>query len=226
MDRFLRRVTAFVVVGAALASVAMANVPVPELSTVPRCLAFSPNGALAYKVTIVGLGGPVASASVELRFNTPGDTLICWCSTMPGPRPRSIFGTTNGSGVAQFGGTGGVALAAGGCLEYGNIGIPGTNKFAGEIFANGVKMQEFGTVSPDAVDPSGILPTNTTTLWNPGGHCSVGLADAVQHTTPLAVGSYEWCTDINCDKTVGLADGTILTPFLAQGASCVGDAGP
>jgi len=190
------------------------------LSYVPNCLGISPSGALAYVVTIVCDGGPVSGSNVELRFTTAGDTLLCWCSTVPGPRPRVLNATTNGAGVATF------HIEAGGCIEYGLVAIPGVLDFAGQVFADGVKMQEFGTVSPDAVDSMGRLPTNTSSLWDPAGSCATGLADAVQHTTPLATASYEWCTDINCDLAVGLADATILTPFLASAAECAGDAGP
>ena len=224
MDRFLRRVLTLAVVGVGCASLAYANVPNPDLSTVKRCLGISPTGALAYNVTIVGSGGPINASRVEVRFNIPGDTLVCWCNPFnpdPGPVPatHSFFANTNASGVATFN------IHAGGCIEYGLAAIPGASDIAGEIFADGVKMQEFGTVSPDAVDGSGRLPTTTSSLWDPAGSCTVGLSDAVQHTTPLATAVYEWCTDINCDNACGVADAVILTPFLASAASCVGNAG-
>ena len=155
-----------------------------------------------------------------MRFITVADTLICWCSPRPTPRPPSFFSNTNASGIATFN------IAAGGCIESGLAAIPGSNDIAGEIFADAVKMREFGTVSPDAVDSAGRLTTSTPSLWDPAGNCSVGLADAVQHTTPLATAVYEWCTDINCDHSCGVADAVILTPFLAGAATCVGDAGP
>jgi hypothetical protein len=223
MDRFLRRVLALAVVGVASASLAYANVPDPTLSTVPRCVGVSPTGALAYRVTIVGSGGPINASRVEIRFNIPGDTLLCWCSVTPDPGPvpntHTFFQNTNASGVATFN------IRAGGCIQYGLAAIPGASDIAGEIFADGIKMQEFGTVSPDAVDGSGRLPTNTASLWDPAGTCATGLADAVQHTTPLSTASYDWCTDINCDNSVGVSDAVILTPFLAGAASCPGNAG-
>jgi hypothetical protein len=224
MDRFLRsllrRGVTAAVMGIAIASLASANVPDENLSNVPNCLGISPTGALTYSVTIVGSGGPIASSAVSLRFTTAGDTLICWCNTVPGPRPRVLNGVTNGVGVANF------SITAGGCIQYALVAIPGVLDFAGEVFADNVKMQEFGTVSPDAVDSAGRLPTTTTSLWDPAGICATGLADGVQHTTPLSTAIYEWCTDINCDLAVGLADATILTPFLAGAASCAGNAGP
>lgn len=225
MDRFLRnflrRGFTLAIMGIACASLASANVPDPGLSNAPRCVGISPTGALTYAVTVVGSGGPISSASVDLRFTTAGDTLICWCNTVPGPRPRVLNAVSNGSGVASF------SITAGGCIEYGLAAIPGVLDFAGEIFADGVKLQEFGTVSPDAVDAAGKLPTTLAGgVWNPAGACATGLADAVQHTTPLATATYQWCTDLNCDNATGLADATILTPFLAGAATCAGDAGP
>lgn len=223
MDRFLRRVLALAVVGVACASLAYANVPDPTLSNVPRCVGVSPTGALAYRVTIIGSGGPINASRVEIRFNIPGDTLICWCSVVPDPGPppttHSFFANTNISGVATFN------IRAGGCIGYGVAAIPGASDIAGEIFADGIKMQEFGTVSPDAVDNAGRLPTNSASLWDPAGTCATGLADAVQHTVPLATSTYDWCTDINCDLACGVADAVILTPFLSGSASCVGNAG-
>jgi hypothetical protein len=183
----------------------------------------SPTGALAYSVTIVGTAGPINASRVEIRFNIPGDTLVCWCNVVPDPGlapiTHSFFANTNASGIATFN------LRGGGCIERGLAAIPGAADYAGEIFADGVKMVEFGTVSPDAVDGAGRLPTNTPALWDPAGTCAVGLSDAVQHTTPLSTAVYEWCTDINCDNACGVADAVILTPFLASAASCAGNAG-
>ena len=59
MNHFLRRVAALAAVGVAVASLAAANVPLPELSNVPNCVSFSPTAVLQYKVTIVGLSGPL-----------------------------------------------------------------------------------------------------------------------------------------------------------------------
>lgn len=223
MDRFVRRALALALLGVACASLASANVPIPELSTVPKCVAISPTGALAYRVTILGTAGPINASSVEVRFNIPGDTLVCWCSTVPDPGPvpatHSFFATTNSQGIATFN------IRGGGCIEYLLSAIPGSWDAAGEIFADNVKMGEFGTVSPDAVDGAGRLPTGTASLWDPNGTCGTGLADAVQHTTPLATANYQWCTDVNCDNLTGLTDAAILTPFLASSASCLGNAG-
>ncbi len=221
MDRLLRKVIVVAALGLLVASVAAANVPVPELSNVPRCLAISPTGTLAYKVTIVGTGGPINASSVEVRFTSVADTLICWCSPRPTPRPPSFFASTNASGVATFN------IHGGGCIAYNLAAIPGPKKYAAEVFADNVKMQECGTVSPDAVDASGRTPISAANgVWDPAGVCATGLADAVQHTTPLATSTYEWCTDITCDKLCGLPDAVVLTTYLAGAASCAGDAAP
>lgn len=225
MIRFMSRVAALAAVGVVVASLASANVPNPELSTVPKCLPLAPNGGLVYTVRIVGTGGPIAASRVQVLFNTVGDSLVCWCNgTGPAYDPNlanprhSFSANTNGSGVATF------SLFGGGCIQNQLAAIPGDKNFAGEVFADFVKMQEFGTVSPDAVDNNGRLAT-ATVVWNPGASCQTGLSDAVRHTTPLANATYAWCTDINCDRAVTLGDASILTPFLAQATSCAGGAG-
>jgi hypothetical protein len=200
-----------------------ANVCTPQLSTVPDCVAVSPTGALAYTVTIICTAGPLNAARVEIRFNVPGDTLLCWCDSTPDPGgppfTHSFFANTNPQGVATFN------IRGGGCIQRGLAAIPGSNDYAGEIFVDNVKFAEFGTVSPDVVDAAGRLATSTPALWDPAGTCATGLGDGVQHTTPLATALYEWCTDINCDDVVGVADAVLLTPFLAGAASCPGNAG-
>lgn len=229
MIRNLRSVMALTACGVLAAVVASANVPVPELSTVPRCFQLHPSVALAnavpanaakYNVTILGIGGPISAASVELRMITPGDTLVCWCNTPAGPRPYVFQMSTNPSGVARF------VIGGGGCIQYGLAAIPGSRDFAGEVFADGIRMQEFGTVSSDAVDSSGRRPTDTMPGWEPGLICAAGLADAVEHTNPLATNTYDYCTDFNCDNQSGASDAVIVTPFLAGAASCAGNAGP
>lgn len=220
MDRNIRRAVLSVAAGVLVASLAIANVPVPELSTAPNCIPISPNGALVYQVRVVGTGGPINAARVNVLFNTVGDSLVCWCATnpyVPGS-PHSFFANTNASGNATFN------LRGGGCVEYNLAAIPGDRNYAAEVFADFVKLAETGAVSPDAVDNSGRVSTDSP-VWNPGASCATGLSDAVRHTTPLSSATYAWCTDINCDRAVTLADATILTPFLSQATTCAGGAG-
>jgi len=228
MIRNLRSVLALTACGVLAAVVASANVPDPATSTVPRCFQLHPSVALAnsvpanaakYNVTILGSGGPINAAAVQVKMITPGDTLVCWCSGLPGPRPYVFSASTNALGVARF------VIGGGGCIQYGLAAIPGTLDYAGEVFADGVRMNEFGTVSSDAVDNAGRRATDTP-RWNPAGTCAAGLADAVEHTNPLATNTYDYCTDFNCDNNSGASDAVIVTPFLAGAASCVGASGP
>jgi hypothetical protein len=220
MNRFLPRIAVLTVAGLALVATAEAIVPNPDLSNVPDCVVISPNGALAYCVTIAGEAGVINASRVELRFTNVADTMVCWCSPRPTPRPPSFFQNTGPTGVACFN------LLGGGCIQRGLAAIPGTRKYAGEVFADNIKMQEFGIVSPDAADAAGRIATNQNPTWDPMGSCLVGLSDAVRHTTPLATNVYNWCSDINCDDIVGLFDGVNLTTYLAQAISCPGDQSP
>lgn len=222
MIRNLRSVMALTVCGVLAAVVASANVPVPALSNVPRCLQLHPTvGPVAaqYKVTILGTGGPINASAVQVRMITVGDTLACWCTPQVGTRPYVFSATTNAAGFAAF------AIKGGGCIQYGLAAIPGNLDYAGEVFADGIRMQEFGTVSSDAVDNTGKRATDSP-RWNPGGTCAAGLADAVEHTNPLALAAYDYCTDFNCDNASGATDAVIVTPFLSGAASCVGTSGP
>jgi hypothetical protein len=221
MDRFLRRAVGTAVVALFAATAAWANVPDPELSTVPDVIPVAPNGGMTYQVTIAGSGGPIASSQVEIRFTTVGDTLVCWCNTEPGPLPRKRFAATNGSGVASFN------LRAGGCVELG-VDIPGAANFPAEVYADGIKMQECGIVSSDVVDDNGKKATDFPNIWDPAGNCKTGVGDATFHTTPIAGGppAYDYCTDFFGDGDVDVNDASFLTPFIAQGtANCVGNAG-
>lgn len=235
MVRNTRLIMALAACGVLAAGVASANVPVPALSNVPRAMFIGPNAAFQathsadrskYNVTIVGTGGPINAAQVQVRMNVPGDTLTCWCNGLAGPRPYVFSGTTNASGIARL------IISGGGCIQYGLAAIPGTSDFAGEVFADGVRMQEVGTVSPDAVDNSGRRPTELPPVWDPAGSCAPGLADAVEHTTPLATSAYDWCSDVGGgpgpapDGAVGLNDGISIGDWLSGAYSCAGNAGP
>ena len=208
---------------ALLASPALAgpcDPPMPELSVVPKAIPISPDGSLTYTVRIIECNGPVNASRVNVLFNTVGDSLVCWCNTSPWVPgvPHSFFATTNASGIATFN------IVGGGCVENQLAAIPGNLNFAAEVFADFVKMQECGVVSPDVVDNAGRLSTDVP-VWNPAGSCATGLSDAVFHTVALATSTYRWCTDINGNVAVTLSDGVILTPYLAAAITCSGNAG-
>lgn len=178
---------------ALISGVASAGIPDPNLSTVPNVVA-TPGGALPYRVTIVGQGGPVAAAAVELRYSVPADTAACWCVGQVHP---IIQATTNVSGVATFNVAGGLCLDP--TLLPGGVAVT--------VFVNGILLKEVGQVSPDVVE-------------TPAGACEVGLSDAVSYTTFLASSTYSYCYDINSDGAVGLTDAVLFTGPASSAASC------
>jgi len=203
MGRWIQVLSTALVVGVAAVSVSFAGVPNPSLSTVPNVV-ISPDGSLDYVVTVVGDEGPIDSALVQLVFSTEAAGLICWCIGQTEPL---IQGTTGPSGEVTF------LIAGGGCLDPDSvITLP-----AVEVFANATKLKEVGVVSVDAVDELQRLPTQG---WNPGGFCTSGLSDGVFHTPPLKLGAYSFCSDINSDLAVTLADALLLTPGLKLGSVC------
>lgn len=172
----------------------LAGVPDPALSTIPNVIG-SPDGSLAYRVTIVGTSGPIDSANVSLVWTVAGDTATCWCTTQTHP---SVSSTTNASGVAVFN------LRLGRCLNPATI--PGG--VAVEVFVNSIKIKEVGQVSPDV---AGV------TLGPP---CAVALADAVLFTGPISSAVYSYCFDLNSDLSVGLNDAVLLTAPVSSAATC------
>jgi hypothetical protein len=191
-----------------------------ELSIVPPCLPVSPNGSIAYVVTIICSNGPVSGSVVEIRFTDVGDTLTCWCADEPGPRPYVFTERTDVLGVAEF------HIRGGGCVEAHDPAIPGVEDFVAEIFADGVKTAELGLVSPDIVDANGRRAVDAPNGWDPAGTCGSGLADAVAFTPSIAASEYDWCADMNCDDAVTISDAVTLTPYLSGSIACPGDAGP
>ncbi len=182
--------------------VAAANIPDPGLSDVPNVIA-TPLASLSYVVTVNGPLGPVAGATVDLVFSGAADALVCWCAGTSHP---VISAVTNAGGQATFN------IAGGGCVDPARLG--GT---VVEVFADGIKLSEVGLVSPDAVDSGGVLPTSG---WVVGPPCSVGLSDATFHTGPISSGVYEFCTDVDSDGVVALADAVLLTAPITVGETC------
>jgi len=209
-------------------TIARALVPNPGLCDIPRPFQIHsstaltnavPSHAAKYNVLILSTGGPINASSVEIRMTIPGDTLTCWCDGQVGPRPYVFRERTNAAGIARF------VVGGGGCIEYGLLAIPGHLDYVGEVFADGVRLQEIGLVSSDVVDNAGRRATDSP-RWSPAGACAAGLADAVEHTTALSTNTYDWCTDFNCDNDAGVSDAVIVTPFLAGAAYCSGASGP
>lgn len=178
---------------AGFSTVALAGIPDPNLSTVPNVIS-SPGGAMPYRVTIVGQGGPVAAASVELRYAVAADTAACWCVGQVRP---VIQATTNASGIATFNVAGGLCLDP--ALLPGGVAV--------RVFVNDILLKEVGQISPDVVAV-------------PSGTCEVGLSDAVSYTSFLATSTYSYCYDINSDGAVGLTDAVLFTAPASSAASC------
>jgi len=175
------------------ATPAFAGIPDPALSTIPNVIA-SPNGTVPYRVTIVGQGGPVADAVVQLRYRAAAEGAACWCTAQGHP---VIGATTNPSGVATFNVAGGMCLNP--AIVAGGVVV--------EVFVNDIKLKEVGQVSPDVA----ALPS---------GSCEVGLSDAVDFTAPLATNTYGYCFDLNSDGAVGLTDAVIFTSPAATAQTC------
>ncbi|NNF06614.1 MAG: hypothetical protein HKN21_07625 [Candidatus Eisenbacteria bacterium] len=203
MGRSSRLLLAAIMVGALTASVSFAGIPDPALSTVPNVLV-SPDGSLEYKVTVVGADGPIDTALVQIVVGAEADGLICWCVGQTHP---TIEATTDASGCASF------FISAGGCIDSSLVASPP----AVEVFANGIKIGEPGIVSPDAVDANGDV---TQTPWVIGANCDVALGDAVYHTPFIAGGLPNFCSDMDSDGAVTLADAVTLTAPISNGASC------
>lgn len=190
-------------VGLLTASVALAGIPDPALSDVPNVY-YSPGGAGEYIVTVNSSEGPVDGATVQLVFSASADALVCWCVGQTHP---IIETTTAANGEASF------FIGAGGCLDPAELAmLP-----AVEVFADGIKLAEVGAVSPDATDGAGDFPWEG---WNPGGSCETGISDGVNHTAPIASGSYEFCSDVDSDGQVALSDAVTLTVDISTGSAC------
>ena len=203
MGRKSRLVLAALTLGLLAHDSLSAGVPDPGLSDAPNVIV-SPLGNLEYTVTVVGSSGPIDTALVQLIFSDDADSLVCWCTTQTHPVIEAL---TNAAGEASF------FIAGGGCIDPALT----ASGLAVEVFANGIKLGEVGVVSPDAVDGTGTKPTGG---WNPGGFCSVGLSDGAYHTGPISTGAYDYCTDLDSDGNVSLADAVTLTAPIADGDTC------
>jgi hypothetical protein len=213
MARFLRTTLVFAVACALGATVAAANVPTVEDSTVPDVMTVSPDGGIAFTVNVAGALGPVDAAVVEITVNAVSDPLVAWCVGQAHP---VISGVTNPAGDATF------FVEGGGCLPS------ASGQRAGSVKGDSVPLGLIAINSPDVVDNGGFrilekappsnncdLGTNTTT---------VGLGDATEHTTNIALGLVDRCskmTDVGTyDGPVGLGDATILTVYITAGTTC------
>jgi len=210
MARFARMILLAGSVGILAASLALANIPQKDLSTVPACVIVAPDGGLDYTVNVVGSIGPVNGSDVELFVFPDPDGLVCWCSGQSHP---SILGVTDANGDATFN------IAAGGCVDAARLGDIVYRVYADGIpIGEGSTQEEGAIVSPDAVNESGALPTANG--YSADALCAVTLSDAVFHTGPIVTAVYEKCTDFNSDAVINVSDAVIVTPYIIGATSC------
>jgi len=182
-------------------------VPDPENSIIPNVV-FVPGGTMEYVVHIESTTGPIDSALVQLIFASgvepdASSKIICWCSGQSQPL---VEATTNASGDASF------FIAAGGCVDPDSVSVPPV-----EVVVNGFSLGFVGCVSPDAVDNDNVYPWNN---WVTNGTCAAGTSDAIHHTVPFSLGTFEFCSDIDSSGDIGLADAQLSTAALGLGYSC------
>jgi hypothetical protein len=232
MARFTRASILFVLALGLCATGSFANIPDPDLSSVPAYLTVTPKsnaqtGLSDFEFTVVveGQGGPVANSLVEVEFSPDGDDLVTWCDGETHPVKS---GVTDANGEVSF------TFRGGGCITLPNYGGP---TFIWQVRAGGIVLAEGGVNSPDAVDSGGRTVTQNNANNDPGSfvpNCeivppvtgvpsaTVGLSDAVYHTPPISLGQVNQCTKYTppFNAAVGLGDAQLLTPFVKQAGTC------
>lgn len=193
-----------VLVAAMVVPVAVyAGIPDPSLSDAPNVI-YSPGGNLEYIVTVNGSSGPISGATVQVIFSTEADSLVQWCVGQTHPTIEAI---TDANGQAHF------FIGAGGCIDPSQVAAPP----AVEVFAAGIKLNEVGGVSPDAVDNTGLLPWQG---WNPGSTSGVSLTDASYHGEFFKSGAFNYCSDLNSDGIVAIDDASLAGSGIKNSESC------
>lgn len=179
------------------------NIPEPNLCIVPSTLTMTADGSFDYIITVNGPLGPVVGALVEVRVRPAADALICWAAGATHP---SVFGNTNTFGQVTFN------LMGGGCIDPARFGQSPV-----DIFADGINIAEVGVNSPDVVNALGQLATDIGYVQD--SICETSVGDAAFHATQLFTAASEFCTDFTDPFTdpVGIADGVILTSYIAGG---------
>ena len=232
MSRFTRASILFVAALGLCATGSFANIPDPDLSSVPAYITVTPKsntqvGLVDFVFTVVveGQGGPVENSLVEVEFSPDGDDLITWCD---GESPPLWAGVSDANGEVSF------TFRGGGCVTLPAFGGP---TFIWQVRAGGIVLAEGAVNSPDAVDSGGRTVTQNNVNNDPGGYvpncdlvppvtgtpsATVGLSDAVYHTPPISLGQVNPCTKYTApfNTAVSLGDAQLLTPFVKQAGTC------
>lgn len=229
MARFFR-VSLLAAMALVIATGALANIPDPNLSTVPDVLTVTPDGSFEIVIVIQGAQGPVNGSFVEIEFSPVAggpyglpqtDGLIAWSDPIPaiadvptgGPGGGFLFsGNTSPTGEIRF------RIAAAGCVAE---KVDDIAPYVAQVRADNIVMNECYVNSPDVVDALGALPEDLDySICNQAtGSTSVGLADALFHTPPISQGQAEVCSKFTApyDGPVGIGDATVLTPYVKAG---------
>jgi hypothetical protein len=218
----------------ASATGSLANIPDPDLSEVPEFLTLTPAStggegielvAFPLTVSVIGQGGPVANALVELEFSEAADKLITWCDGSTHPL---VTGVSNANGDVTF------VFYGGGCVTPGAFGGP---TYIWQARANGIVLQEGAVNSPDAVDTRGRTVTQNNQNNAPANYvpncdlippitgvpsATVGLSDAVYHTPAYSLSQPNECSKYLPPFQAGatLGDAQLFTPFAKEAGTC------
>ena len=229
MSRLIR--LSFVALLTISAAHASANIPSPNLSSVPDAISLSPgtrfsaNPIGGFTVHVEGPLGPVSGSFVEVEVSPDADALVSWCVGKSTPSPGYptqvhplLTGFTDANGNVSF------QYFGGGCLN--GSGFDGAT-FISQVRATGVVLDEPFINSPDAVDGGGKKATDgedqrrcDSVAGIPSAQ--VSLSDAVFHSRPIKLGLREPCSKFTppFNGSVGVADATFLTPYIKLGRKC------
>ncbi len=194
--------------------------PDPSLSITPVVVVAPPIGdpgdEMATTVQVNSANGPVAGATVELRFSTQAQTLLGWCDGVP---LQSVTGVTDMNGMVRLHAYAGGSLAP---FVWPNVGHSGHPAVAvapwpATIHVDGELFGRSWIVSPDISDASGHLVHETD--WQ-GGVLEVSIGDAIAFTPFIANEWFDYGRDLNGDGRVTLSDAILLTGYINNYASC------
>jgi hypothetical protein len=187
--------------------------PDPFCGNVPRAITITPDGSAPFKVVVAfwiqGFCQRRANALVEIYFGPGVRELL----SLPPDQSVPIIGYTDPNGEVTF------YIRGGGCVDFNRFHPPYPYSPIAQVMADGIVLEEPMINSPDAVDRSGSLPTESDTNTCEDGVTEVGLADGVFHSRAIKRGLVEPCSKFIGPPTepVGILDATFVTTYIKQG---------